>query len=71
MCNRKDGCAFYLTYNGKNDTYKKFQLLIDTYCNGDFKEVCRRKAYKGETGFAHIAELGPNGHHVMSNKRLY
>lgn len=71
MCINKNNCAFYLTYNKGNDTEKKFLLLIDTYCNGDLKEVCRRKAYEEETGFVHIAELGPNGHHVNNNKRLY
>jgi len=71
MCSHKDNCAFYLTYNKGKDTDKKFQLLIDTYCNGSLKEICRRKAYKEETGFAHIADLSPNGHHVNNNKRLY
>jgi len=71
MSKCKEACAFYLTFNGEIDTDKRFRLLIDTYCNGDFKEVCRRKAYIEEMGLAPIAELGPNGYHVNNSKRLY
>ena len=46
-------------------------MLIDTYCEGDFHEVCRRKGYEEEMGSVPIAELGPNGYNVDSNKRIY
>lgn len=71
MCVHKDNCAFYLTYNMENETEEKYQLLIETYCHGELNEVCRRVAHKEKIAFAKTAEVGPNGCHVYSYKRIY
>ncbi len=71
MCERSITCAFYQAHNKKPNDSKLHQMLIDTYCEGDFHEVCRRKGYEEEMGSVPIAELGPNGYNVDSNKRIY
>ena len=71
MCDHYKSCAFYRTHNKKPNDSKLHQMLIDTYCEGDFHEVCRRKGYEEEMGSAPLADLGPNGYSVDSNKRIY
>ncbi|MDG5470050.1 hypothetical protein P9J64_17175 [Deltaproteobacteria bacterium IMCC39524] len=47
------------------------QLLIETYCEGDLHDVCRRKGYEEDMGSTPLADLGPNGYNVDSNQRMY
>ena len=55
----------------EDDTEEKHQLLIETYCHGDLKELCRRVTHKEEIDFTKTAEVGPNACHVYSYKRIY
>ena len=71
MCDRYKSCAFYLAHNKNPNDSKLHQMLIDTYCEGDFHDVCRRKGYEEEVESAPLADLGPNGYSVGSNKRIY
>jgi len=71
MCDHYKWCAFYWAQGKSQKNSKLFQLLINTYCKGDFHDVCRRKGYEEETGSAPIAEFGPNGYNVESLERMY
>jgi len=71
MCDFYKSCSFYCARNKCHKNSKLFQLLIDAYCEGDFHEVCRRKAYEEEMGTAPLEDLGPNGYSVDSLQRIY
>ena len=71
VCDQCNSCAFYRTHNNPPNNSKPHQLLIDTYCEGDFHEVCRRKGYEEEMGSAPLADLGPNGYSVENQQRIY
>ncbi len=71
MCDQYKSCAFYRTHKKTPKNNKLHQLLIDTYCEGDLHEVCRRKGYEEEMGSAPLADLGPNGYSVDSHQRIY
>jgi hypothetical protein len=71
MCHNYQSCAFYRTHNKDSKNNKLHHLLIETYCKGDFHEVCRRKGYEEEKGVAPFADLGPNGYSVDSLRRIY
>ena len=71
VCDQCKSCAFYRTHNKTPYTSKLHHLLIETYCEGDLHEVCRRKGYEEEMGTAPLADLGPNGHSVENLQRIY
>lgn len=71
MCNRSKACAFNRTYNKNPNNNMLHQLLIETYCEGDLHDVCRRKGYEEDMGSTPLADLGPNGYNVDSNQRMY
>jgi hypothetical protein len=71
MCEHFKSCAFYQTHNKKQSESKLNQLLIETYCEGDLHEVCRRKGYEEEMGAAPLADLGPNGYSIEKQQRVY
>jgi len=74
MCDLKSSCAFYnkCNYAEAGAVHKMLhKLLIETYCLGDFRDVCRRKSYEEEMGVVPPPEFGPNGYHLTENKRIY
>lgn len=71
MCENSVTCAFYQAHCKGLDESNLKKMLIETYCEGDFHEVCRRKGYEEEMGSVPIAELGPNGYNVDSLQRIY
>ena len=71
MCERSKLCVFYITHNKHQLDSKLRQLLIETYCEGDLHDVCRRKIYEEETGTTPLADFGPNGYSFKGQKRIY
>ena len=71
MCDHSKSCAYYRTHNTPPNTSKRHQLLIDTYCEGDLHEICRRKKYEEEMGDVPLAELSPNGYSAYGHHLIY
>lgn len=71
MCQRHQSCAFYCAHSKDSKNNILHHLLIETYCKGDFHEVCRRKGYEEDMGSAPLADLGPNGYSIESHRRVY
>jgi hypothetical protein len=71
VCEQSKSCAFYRTHNKNTFKSKLHHLLIETYCEGDFHEVCRRKGYEEQMGYAALSDLGPNGYSVETQQRIY
>ena len=71
VCDQYKSCAFYRSHNKNPYISKLHHLLVETYCEGDLHEVCRRKGYEEEKGTAPLADLGPNGYSVEKQQRVY
>lgn len=71
MCERYKVCIFYQAHHDRKDDSTLKKLLIETYCEGDLYEVCRRKAYEGDKGATPLADFAPNGFSLHSNQRVY
>ncbi len=71
MCECSVTCAFYQAHRKRLDESNLKKMLIETYCEGDFHEVCRRKVYEENEGIVPLADFAPNGFSVHSNQRIY
>jgi len=68
-CKHSDRCIYYRTYRYKTSS-KQYQLLVESYCEGNLHSRCRRLHYEAEFCKEAPEKLAPNGYLVGTHKKL-
>ncbi len=68
-CKNSDNCTYYKTYRYKS-SFRQYQLLVESYCEGSLHARCRRLQYEAEFSDEAPEDLAPNGYLVGTHKKL-